>query len=80
MKKMNELNDKLFQDVLSLPSHLRTMLIDELIKSLNVPIQKEIDELWAKEAENRVCDINSGKVKSILGEKVIEDIQNRFKK
>lgn len=80
MKNMNELNDKLFQDVLSLPSHLRTILIDELIKSLNVPIIKEIDELWAKEAENRISEVNSGKIKSISGDKVTKEIQSRFKK
>jgi len=77
---MNELNNKLLQEVLSLPSHLRTFLIDKLIESLNVPIQKEIDDLWAKEAEKRISDINSGKINSIAGEKVFEEIRDRFKK
>ena len=77
---MTELNEKLLQEVLSLPSHLRTKLIDKLIESLNIPIQKEIDKLWAIEAEKRVSDINSGKVKSIPGEEVFEEIQSRFKK
>ncbi|MBN1803130.1 MAG: addiction module protein [Candidatus Lokiarchaeota archaeon] len=77
---MNELNDKLLQDALSLPSHLRTILIDKLIESLNVPINEEIDELWAKEAEKRVAEINSGKVKAISGEEVFKEIQSRFKK
>ncbi|MEE9377027.1 MAG: addiction module protein [Candidatus Lokiarchaeia archaeon] len=75
---MNELNEKLIQEILSLPSHLRTILIDKLIESLNVPIQKEIDDLWAEEAEKRISDINSGKVQSISGEKVFEDIRSRF--
>jgi len=77
---MTELNEKLLQEVLSLPSHLRTILIDKLIESLNIPIQKEIDELWAEEAEKRISDINSGKVKSIPGEEVFEEIRSRFKK
>ena len=75
---MNELNEKLLQEILSLPSHIRTILIDKLIESLNVPIQKEIDDLWAEEAEKRISDINSGKVQSISGEKVFEDIRRRF--
>ena len=75
---MNELNEKLLQEILSLPSHLRTILIDNLIESLNVPIQKEIDDLWAEEAEKRISDINSSKVQSISGEKVFEDIRSRF--
>ncbi len=75
---MKELNEKLLQEALSLPSHLRTVLIDKLIESLNIPIQKEIDELWAKEAERRVSDIDSGKVKAISSEKVFEKIRSRF--
>ncbi|MHA1255533.1 MAG: addiction module protein [Promethearchaeota archaeon] len=77
---MDELNDKLIQDVLSLPSHLRTVLIDKLIRSLNVPIQKEIDEIWALEAEKRVSDVNSGKVKSVSGKQVFKEIRTRFEK
>lgn len=77
---MDELNDKLIQDVLSLPSHLRTVLIDKLIRSLNVPIQKEIDEIWALEAEKRVSDVNSGKVKSVSGKQVFKEIRSRFEK
>jgi putative addiction module component (TIGR02574 family) len=77
---MTELNEKLLREALSLPSHLRTILIDKLIESLNIPIQKEIDDLWAAEAEKRISDINSGKVKSISGENVFEEILSRFKK
>ena len=77
---MAELNEKLLQEALSLPSHLRTILSDKLIESLNIPIQKEIDDLWADEAERRVSDIDSGKLKSISGEKVFEEIRSRFKK
>ncbi|HEY0088329.1 MAG TPA: addiction module protein [Candidatus Lokiarchaeia archaeon] len=77
---MTELNEKLLREALSLPSHLRTILIDKLIESLNIPIQKEIDDLWAADAEKRISYINSGKVKSISGEKVFEEILSRFKK
>lgn len=77
---MTELNEKLLREALSLPSHLRTILIDKLIESLNIPIQKEIDDLWAAEAEKRITGINSGKVKSISGEKSLEEILSRLKK
>ena len=77
---MTELNEKILQEVLSLPSHMRTKLIDKLIQSLNIPIQKEIDDLWAEEAEKRISEIKSGKVEPISGEKVFEEIRDRFKK
>ncbi len=63
----------------SLPLDLKTQLIDRLLKSLS-PSQKEIDELWAKEAEKRVEEIKSGKVKPILGEEVFKEIRDRLSK
>ncbi|MBD3339353.1 MAG: hypothetical protein GF353_09605 [Candidatus Lokiarchaeota archaeon] len=77
---MTEINKKLLQEVLSLPSNLRTKLIDKLIKSLNVPIQKEIDELWANEVERRITEIESGKIETISGDIVFDKIRKRFKK
>lgn len=70
----------MLDEILSLPSDLRLKLIDKLLKSLNLPIEKEIDELWAEEAERRVSEINSGKVKPISGEDVFKEIRNRFEK
>ena len=57
---------------------MRTLLIEELIKSLNVPIQEDIDDLGAAESERRVSEAESGKVKSIPGEKVFKDVKSRF--
>ena len=43
-------------------------------------MQDKIDRLWAKEAEKRVKEIESGKVKTISGDKVFEEINNRLTK
>ena len=80
MINLSELNDKILQEALSLPSHLRTQLIDELIRSLNVPIQEEVDKLWDEEIERRLSEIESGKTKLIPGEQVFKDIRNQFDK
>jgi putative addiction module component (TIGR02574 family) len=63
----------------SLPTDVKTELLEKLLNSLN-PTQKEIDKLWAKEAELRVSEIKSGKVKTIPGDKVFADIRNKFSK
>jgi putative addiction module component (TIGR02574 family) len=63
----------------SLPTDVKTELLEKLLNSLN-PTQKEIDKLWAKEAELRVSEIKSGKVKTIPGDKVFADISNKFSK
>jgi len=68
----------LLHEALGLPPIERAFLIEELLSSFEFSNRKEIDELWAKEAEKRISEIESGKVKSIPGEKVFEEIRNRF--
>lgn len=46
-------------------------LIDKLLSSLDVP-DKEMDELWAKEAEDRIDAYEQGKIKAVTLEKVLE--------
>lgn len=61
----------------SLPTDVKTELLEKLLNSLN-PTQKEIDKLWAKEAEFRVSEIKSGKVKTIPGAEVFAEIRENF--
>jgi len=68
---------ELFDEASSLPIEMRMQLVEKLLRSLN-PTQKEIDKLWAKEAEKRVEEIRSKKVKTIPGEKVFKKIRNRL--
>lgn len=63
----------------SLPIEIKIQLIDKLLNSLH-PSQTEIDKLWAKEAERRVVEVESGNVKTIPGEDVFKEIQDRFSK
>ena len=55
---------ELFDEAVSLPVEIRSQLVDKLLRSLH-PVRKEIDESWAAEAEKRVEEIKSGKVKTI---------------
>lgn len=68
---------ELFDEAGSLPTEIRMQLVEKLLRSLN-PTQKEIDKLWAKEAEKRVDDIRTGKTKTIPGEKVFKKIRDRL--
>ena len=68
---------EIFDEAISLPVEIRTKLVEKLLLSLN-PSQKEIDKLWAKEAEKRVEEIRSGKVKTISGERVFKKILSRL--
>jgi putative addiction module component (TIGR02574 family) len=54
---------------------MRLNLVEKLLISLNLPINGEIDRLWAEEAERRVSQIEEGKVKLIPGEEVFAKIR-----
>jgi putative addiction module component (TIGR02574 family) len=69
--------EDLIHEAMSLPVELRARLVDELLKSLN-PSQAEIDKLWAVEAERRVREIESGKVKPVPGEQVFDELRKRL--
>jgi len=61
----------------SLPVDIKTLLVEKIVNSLH-PAQKEIDALWAKEAEKRGAEIKTGKVKTIPGYKVFKEIHEKF--
>ena len=73
MTKTRELID----EAISLPVEIRTKIIEELFRSLN-PLQKNVEELWAQEAEKRVEEIQTGKVKKIPGDVVFHKLQDKF--
>jgi putative addiction module component (TIGR02574 family) len=68
---------ELFNEAISLPVEIRTKLVEKLLLSLN-PSQKNIDKLWAEEAEKRVDEIKRGKAKTISGERVFKKIRDRI--
>ena len=61
----------------ALPIDERAAIVDRLLDSM-YPHQKEIDELWRIEAERRVEEVRSGKAKTIPGEQVFREIEERL--
>jgi len=62
--------ETLLKEALTLNSFQKAQLIDKLISSLDKS-DSEIDELWAKESEDRIDAYNTGKLKAISLEKVL---------
>ena len=65
--------DELISEAMSLPIDIKTQLINRLLVSLN-PERKDIDEFWMKEAEKRLKDIKTGKIKTVPGEQIFQEI------
>jgi len=73
-------NDRVIEEALSLPADFRISLVEKLLTSLNLPVNKEIDRLWAEEAERRVSQIEKSKAKLIPGEEVFAKIRAKHGK
>lgn len=51
---------------------------DHLLESLDGEDQKRIDAIWAEEVERRLREIKEGKVETIDGELVMQELRSRF--
>jgi putative addiction module component (TIGR02574 family) len=71
--------ENLIFEAVSLPVEARLQLVEKLLESLN-PSYKDIDELWAVEAEKRVGEIERGEVRTVPGEEVLKNFCDRQKK
>jgi putative addiction module component (TIGR02574 family) len=77
---MSGVANKIVEEALSLPSDERASLVEKLISSLNLPIQEEINQLWADEAERRVSQIEKGETELIPGNEVFAKIRRKYRK
>lgn len=63
--------NEILEKALNLKPAQKAELIDKLLSSLDMP-DKEVDELWAKEAEDRIDAYEQGKIKAIMLNRVLE--------
>jgi len=70
---MTNRTDELISIAESLPIDLKIKLVEKILNSM-CPTQKEIDDLWAQEAEKRLQEIKSGKVKTIPADEVFAEV------
>ena len=71
---------KILDEVLQLPADARVNLVEQLLTSLNLPTQPEIDKLWAEEAEKRIAQIDKGEIKLVPGKKVFSNIRKKYRR
>lgn len=69
---------ELIAEAISLPVEERALMVDSLLKSLNLP-ETNIDKRWVSLAQRRLDDLRSGRVEAVAGEKVFEKIWQQLK-
>ena len=77
---MPAMTDRVIEEALSLPADIRLNLVERLITSLNLPINEDVDRLWAEEAERRISQIGTGEAKLVPGQEVFSRIRAKYGK
>lgn len=77
---MTVLAEKIYNEVLDLPTDERLSLMDKLLHVMTIPAPADVEKVWLKEAHKRLADIRSGKAQTIPSESVFQEINERFRK
>jgi putative addiction module component (TIGR02574 family) len=70
-------DDDIFLKALSLPGQARAELADRLLESLDEADSSDVDDLWAREAEDRIAAFERGELVAIPGEEVFASLRLR---
>lgn len=71
---MSQNTERVLTDALELPPIERAELIEQLLSSFEFPARKTIDELWAKEAEERIEAYDRGELTAKSAKEVFDRI------
>ena len=67
--------EQITEGALSLPSEARALLADRLVESLDPAEDGYIHNLWVTEAQRRLQEVRSGKIKTIPGPAAFERVR-----
>lgn len=74
---MSQRSAQILEEALSLPPPERVELAEQILSSLELPPDQEIDRLWAQEAEDRLDAFHQGKIPAVSAKEVFEKVSHR---
>lgn len=72
---MSASSDEILKEALALPLQERAELVEQLLATFQTPPDPHIDELWAREAEDRLDAYDRGELKAVPAEEVFNRIR-----
>jgi putative addiction module component (TIGR02574 family) len=67
----------IIQEATALPVEERIIVVDYLLRTLNIPNQ-DIDKEWVGVAKRRLAELRSGRVNPVSGDQVFARIRESF--
>lgn len=74
---MSKAGEQILAEAIKLSPIDRAELIENLLTSFDFPSRKIIDDLWAKEVENRIDAFERGEIATISAEEVFAKIEKQ---
>jgi putative addiction module component (TIGR02574 family) len=68
---------QVLRDALALPPKELAELVEQLLATLQAPPDPKLDELWAREAADRLDAYDRGEIPAIPAEEVFDEIQRQ---
>ena len=74
---MSSSSEQILKDALALPPQERAALVERLLVSFQSAPDPNLDELWAREAKERLEAYDRGELKAVPAEEVFDRIRQR---
>jgi len=74
---MSASSEQILKDALALQPQERAELVEQLLATFQEPPDPHIDELWAREAEDRLDAYDRGELKAVPAAEVFNRIKQR---
>jgi putative addiction module component (TIGR02574 family) len=72
---MSANSEQILQQVLALSPQDRAEVLERLMASFQIPPDPDLDQLWAKEAEDRLDAYDRGELSAVSAEEVFAGIE-----
>lgn len=66
--------DEIIEAILSFPVGERVQIVEAILETLNTP-DPEVEKAWIEEAEQRLDEIESGKVEPVPGKQAMDELR-----
>lgn len=76
---MSASSEEILKQALALPLPERAELVEQLLATFQSPPDPHLDELWAREAEDRLDAYDRGELKAVPAGEVFSRIERRVK-
>jgi len=74
---MSTNSEQILKEALALPPQERAELVEQLLATFQSPPDPHLDELWAREAEDRLDAYDRGELSAVPAEEVFNKIRQR---